>query len=435
VGVGDATSGRLGEPPPRYARHNPTGGYALPDTESGTLLGLETELMLVDDRGCVSNRAEEIVGHDRNTGNIVPEFCKAVVETNPFPSSTIPDIESNLLAELRAVSSIADSLGLAEVPLSEIGPGNRAQRNPDSRRYVLFEQIVGTKHSDIERSSCGTHLHVDLKANIVGQYNLLQSMDPVFVLMSSSSFVRGRNSVNCGRVNLFRNALFPGAPRLNQLLDYISSEEDLDVLERARSDFFLSRLEPTEENQRLFGGRNNGSSPLRRAKRTIEIRCADSNVPSMAIAMAALYKGVLEHVFEDGSLEILISPLDSTWRITGSVIVLPSHHTLKVMESEGIEMGLRSPLVRSYLSYLLTVAEQGLPSAEVNYLQPFKTILQHQRNVADVIRDKARLIDPMTRHTISMQSAASLNLFIAEQYRDSVDGGSQLLDMISCGVE
>jgi hypothetical protein len=298
---------------------------------------------------------------------------------------------------------------------------------------VLFDEVMGKEHGDIERSVCGTHLHVDHKNDIVGQYNLMQSMDPVFVLMSSSSLVRGRNSVNCGRVNLVRNALFQGSPRLSQLTDYIATENDLNVLEVARSDFFLSRLAPTEENRRIFGGYNNGSSPIRKTSNTIEVRCADSNIPSLAVAMAALYKGVLERVFETDSLEVLVSSLDFAWDITNDKIVLPSYHTLKVMEAEGIATGIRSQMVSGYLSYLLTIAEQGLPREEVKYLHPFKEILRHGRNVADVICDQANVIEPTLRGAISMRCAAQVSLFVAEQYRDNVNGGSQLIDMIGCG--
>ena len=398
------------------------------------MVGLETELMLVDDRGYVSNRAAELVAHPRNTGNIVPEFCNAVVEANPPPSMSIAVLEANLFAELTAIQSIADSMGIKGVPLSEVGPGDHTHRNTDKPRYLLFEEAVGGEHSNLERSLCGTHLHVDHKNDIVGQYNVLLSMDPVFVLMSSSSLLRGSNSLNCGRVDLFRNALFRGSPHLSQLLDYISTEEDLNVLEQARSDYFLDRLARTAENRRLFGGYNNGSTPLRRTSHTIEIRCADSNMPSLAIAMAALYKGVLETVFEGRALDVRVSSQDSTWSATNSEITLPSHRTLKLLESEGITMGVRSPCVHRYLSYLLTLAERGLPSEEARYLQPFKEILKYERNVADLLRDKARLSDPEIRETIAMPSAAAVNLFIAAQYRDEVGGGSQLLDMITNGI-
>jgi hypothetical protein len=418
----------------RVASSEPGNPFKVHGTDVGRRLGLETELMLIDDRGGVCNRAAEIVGHCNNTGNIVPEFSQAVVETNPPPSAILREIDANLRVELKTVQTIAESMGLTEVPLSEIGPDNTSRQNGDSRRYALFDEIMGAKHCDMERSLCGTHLHLDHKCDLVGQYNLLQSMDPVFVLMSSSSFVRGRNSVNCGRVNCFRNAMFCGFPHLNQLLDYVSVEEDLVILEKARSEFFLNKLESTEENKRIFGGYNNGSSPLRKTDHTIEIRCADSNMPTLAVAMAAFYKGVLERVFELGSLEIIISPLDSAWRITDSEIVLPSYSTLKLMESEGILLGTGSMMVCRYLTHLLAIAEEGLPSDEVRYLQPFKEILQHKRNVADLVRDQARLVDPSARETISLRSAALVSLLFGRLYRDDVDGGSQLMDMIRNGV-
>jgi gamma-glutamyl:cysteine ligase YbdK (ATP-grasp superfamily) len=145
--------------------------------DSGRLLGLETELLLLDDRGDLSNRAGEIVSHSGNTGNIVPEFCQAIVETNPPPSTSIRQLETNLHAELNAVRSIVELLGIAEVPLSEIGPDNQAQRNLDSRRYALFEEVMGVAHCDMERSFCGTHLHVDwIHPRTTGEYSAATTM-------------------------------------------------------------------------------------------------------------------------------------------------------------------------------------------------------------------------------------------------------------------
>jgi hypothetical protein len=403
--------------------------------QGGKLLGLETEVMLIDEQGEVSNRAAEVVSHRSNTGNIVAEFSHAVIEANPPPSSSIAEVESNLFMELRAARSIADSLGLSGVPLSEVGPANRSERVLDVPRYVLFEEVMGKEHCDMERSTCGTHLHVDHEDNLVGEYNLLQSMDPVFALMSSSSFMRGQNTVNCGRLNRFRNGSYAAAPYMCQLSEYFSGTDEIDRLQAARSGYFLDRLEPTAENRRIFGSYNNGSSPIRLTNKTIEIRSADSNVPSLALAMAALYKGVLRRVFGSPGLEIKIASLGAPWRTTRSEIFLPSFATLKMLESEGLVLGPASEKVNEYLSYLVTLADEGLPSTESKYLRPFRKILQQKRNVAHVISEKARLFDPTTSGTITEACAARVNRFIAEQYKDEIDGGSQLIDMISYGVE
>lgn len=405
------------------------------DQQVGKLIGLETEVMLIDEQGEISNRAAEVVSHRHNTGNIVAEFSHAVVEANPPPSSSIAEVEANLLMELRAVWSIADSLGLSEVPLSEVGPANRPEKVLDVPRYALFEEVMGKDHCDMERSSCGTHLHVDHEDDLVGEYNLLQSMDPVFALMSSSLFMRGKNTVNCERVGLYRNESYAAAPHMCQLSQYVSSTDEIDSLQAARSGYFLDRLQPTAENRRIFGSYNNGSSPIRKTNKTIEIRCADSNIPSLALAMAALYKGVLRRVFGSPGLEIKIASLGAQWRTTGSEIFLPSYATLRMMESEGLVLGPASEAVNEYLSYLVTLADEGLPSTESKYLRPFREILRRKRNVAHVISEKARLIDSTTPGTITAACAARVNRFIAEQYKDDIDGGSQLIDMISYGVE
>ena len=66
------------------------------DQQVGKLIGLETEVMLIDEQGEISNRAAEVVSHRHNTGNIVAEFSHAVVEANPPPSSSIAEVEANL---------------------------------------------------------------------------------------------------------------------------------------------------------------------------------------------------------------------------------------------------------------------------------------------------------------------------------------------------
>jgi hypothetical protein len=350
-------------------------------------------------------------------------------------NTRIAEVEANLLMELRAVWSIADSLGLSEVPLSEVGPANRSEKVLDVPRYLLFEEVMGKDHCDMERSSCGTHLHVDHEDDLVGEYNLLQSMDPVFALMSSSSFMRGRNTVNCGRVSSYRNESYAAAPHMCQLSQYVSSTDEIDSLQAARSGYFLDRLQPTAENRRIFGSYNNGSSPIRKTNKTIEIRSADSNIPSMVLAMAALYKGVLRRVFGSPGLEIKIASIGALWSATGSEIFLPSYTTLRMMESEGLAFGPASKTVNEYLSYLVTLADEGLPSTESKYLRPFREILRRKRNVAHVIHEKARLIDSTTPGSITAACAARVNRFVAEQYKDNIDGGSQLIDMISYGVE
>ena len=390
------------------------------------LLGLEVEVMLIEENGNISNRASDVFKHS-NISKLVPEFSTATIEANPDPSNSIQEIEKNLRYELENLEIIANSMGVKVIPISEVGK-QRTQREGYSRRYELFEKIAGSSASNVDKSAVATHLHIDHKNDIVGQYNLLQSMDPVFVLMSTTSYFRGFNTVNCGRLNSFRS-LFPNNPEMNNLLDYIKSPNDLDEIQKKRSNFFISQLGDNEESRSIFGSYNNGSSPLRKTDKTIEIRCADGNLPELALSFAAMYKGVLNSVFNN-SIEIKISEKDGFYDYNSSEIIMPNFNTLKKMEKEGIKKGLKSDIVYAYLNHLLEIANDGLSNDEQKYLIPFENILLSRTNVADLINHYAKSVDPSVNGRINLPTADKVNLFINQIYQSDIKNQSQLNDLI-----
>ena len=58
------------------------------------------------------------------------------------------------------------------------------------------------------------------------QYLVMQAMDPVFVLMSSTPYFLGRNTKKDHRVNTYRYMEFKDFPLHGQLLDYPKSMQD-----------------------------------------------------------------------------------------------------------------------------------------------------------------------------------------------------------------
>jgi len=374
------------------------------------LLGLESELMLIDASGKIVNRAEEIIAHPLNTGVIVPEYAGSMVELNPLPSSNLHVLNKNLREGLATLQQIAQTLSLSAIPLSDIGPDKTPLRVADKKRYDLYERATGKDSSIADLSACGTHLHIDHQSNIVDQFNLYQSLDPVFAFMSTTHFFMGKNTVNCGRVNYFRNHIFLDAPFMTQLLDYAKTEEDIQNLQELRSGFFLERLGDTPEIRSIFGGYNNGSSPIRKTDKTIEIRCADSNMPSFTMAMAALYKGITEIVCE-GELRVKIAPEHGEYGIDSNEITLPSHGTLKEIEYAAIRHGPESQIVHAYLSHIVDIARRGLPEDEQHFLQPFEDVLHTHRNLAKTLGEYIRVISHKKSSTIDSTTAQKTNLF------------------------
>ncbi|MBL7056284.1 hypothetical protein ISS07_05195, partial [Candidatus Woesearchaeota archaeon] len=237
------------------------------------LVGLELELIVLDDSGKIVNRADEIINHPSNTGNILKESTLGVVEVISEPSSSLNELESLFTGELSQLQSITDSLGMYTAPISELGPQDALARREGSSRYSFSAAVLGTDNIGKLNSICGTHIHLDKEDNAVAQYNLMQSLDPVFVFLSTSPFLRGKNSFNSCRVQASRNEAFDAFPLHGQLLDYIPSLDYLDELNDLRlSTWMGGTSDPVQEN--IFDKYNTCWGPIRLRENTIEMRAS-----------------------------------------------------------------------------------------------------------------------------------------------------------------
>lgn len=394
------------------------------------LIGFELELMLTDADGNINNRADDVLHHQLNPGTLVKEGTYGVVEVHSLPKSSLLELESLFKKELMRLAYIVESFQLKAIPLSEVGPHGSLKKRGGPR--YAFQLLVGADKDSLYDSACGTHIHFDHEQDLVGQYNLLQSLDPVFVLLSTSSFLRGTNTLNCSRVNAYRNHVFEDFPLHGQLLDYVSSIEQLERQNEQRLTYWQRLIGPSEETQKVFDRYNTCWGPIRLREKTIEVRNADANIFSLVMAMVALYKGVKNYVFSKG-LDVKVGGQEQAYGVTDSEIILPPYPILKQMEIEGIIDGLGSEVVHRYLSYLVDIAEDGLPASEKRYLQPFKQILNSRKNVADVIISHVHRIDPTANGTIGGETAKKVNRFIADLYLNDLSGGQQAIELIQNG--
>ena len=373
-------------------------------------LGLELELMLTNGPGEVVNRADEVLSHPLVSRYLNKEATHAVIEVNGPPASSLAELEQGFMVELKRLGGIVELIGLRVIPASEFGPGQVPIGREDSLRYIFNERVFGKDNSLVSRSLCGTHLHIDREIRVLDQYNVLESIDPVFAFLSTSSYLKGTNTLNCNRVNSYRHFVFGNLPLHGQLLNYAESLDQLGLLGKTR----LSTWKQMVNDKRSDGCYDEYNAcwgPIRLREKTIEVRNADANLFSLVMAMAALYKGVNNYVF-DKKLEVKIAEPGQTYSITGSEITLPSYHNLKNMEREGIKDGLRSEPVFNYLTYLVDIAENGLPHHEKRYLAPFKEMLKVRKNVADLLSAYAHSIDSSVNGSISSGTAQSVSLYM-----------------------
>jgi hypothetical protein len=380
------------------------------ETDNERLIGLESELMLVDGPGRVFPGADDVL--DQSDSEYITQECTpTVIEVGGPPSSSLDELAMGFMAELRQLDAIVESLGLRAIPASEFGPGQASIMRHDYLRYIFNNLVLGEERDSVARSLCGTHLHLDRETRVLDQYNVLESIDLAFVFLSSSSYLKGTNTLNCNRVNSYRNYVFGGDLKdYGQLLNYAESLDQLKQLGRTRLSIWKQMIND-ERADGCYDEYNACWGPIRLRKKTIEVRNADANLFSLVMAMAALYKGVNNYVF-DKNLGVEIAVPGQTYGITDSEITLPSYRDLKQMESEGIKDGLGSDNVFKYLSYLVDVAENGLPHHERKYLAPFKTMLKLRKNVADLIYVAAKGFDPSVNGSISPETAQMVSLYM-----------------------
>ncbi|MFH1126688.1 MAG: glutamate-cysteine ligase family protein, partial [archaeon] len=357
----------------------------------------------------------------------VRERWTGVVEVNSPPSYNLEKFKKSYMDEVKTLTDISELLELHVIPASVFENENISGDAYPIRRYLSRDRLFGEYKTAISHASCGTHLHIDRNERTIDQYNLLQSLDPSFVLLSTSPFLLGKNTYNCHRVHSYRDELFEDYPAHGQLINYFNSTEELDQLNHQRLDDWLGLIGNDEETKAAYNQTNTSWGPIRLRERTIETRNGDANLPSIVMAQAALYKGVNDHVFRNQlNVRIMESQdFENLYGITTHEMILPSYETLKQMEYEGCVYGLESDQVYYYLKHLVDIADKGLSKHEQRYLEPFKIMLNERRNIADVLYDRAISIYPKLTNYINAQTARELNLYMSELHTLDMNEGSK----------
>ncbi len=386
-----------------------------------TKVGIELEMLVTDKEGKLSNRADEVLEHPLNPGNIVKEGTHSLVEFVSDPHDSLHDLEKSMKNGLKNIKSIADSLGLSTVPLSDISADNKNRRRKGDGRYMVNSGIWGNERIKIHNTICGTHIHVDKHKENIKQYNLVESLDPVFVMLSTSPFLHGQNTLNACRVNSYRNKIFDRFPLHGQLVDYLENESQRDRQDMIRYDSWIYASGIGDQAKEYFSIDDTCWGPLREREHTMEARANDTNIPSNILAAAAFYKGINDYVFGKG-LDVKIGKKESFYSVDREKITLPSYKTLKNMECEGIRYGLKSDMVHNYLRHLINIAYDGLDPKERKYLSPFRTMIKHSKNMADMIKSRALSEGYVPKTTLGSDTAYKINNAVYDIYKADLDG-------------
>jgi gamma-glutamyl:cysteine ligase YbdK (ATP-grasp superfamily) len=400
----------------------------LPKKNGKVKVGIELEGHLIDLNGTVANRIDDVVGHQNNDGSIIPELAKSMFELVTPPYSDLDVTYSDLKTRLKMLQSITNDLGLRVIPTSSIHNESLIETRDDVRpRGKRKRVILGDENRDLEHHLTGTHIHVDrLKGSELGykQFILMQAMDPVFSLMSSSPFFHGENSRKDYRVEIYRNKVFEDFPLQGQLWNYPESLSE--AFERQRDAYRQIKTILGDKGLDTKGitELNCVWGPLRLTDfGTIESRASDSNELNNVVALAALYKGVTEYLLAENP-EIIIDVNDEyksgeLFRATFGRIVIPSYKRLKEFERLGIQKGLEDSDLTSYLANMLVTGSRGLD--DPHYLSPFVQMIHDRKTFADDIVKESQRRGIEINHRIDGDGARQLRNYIADRYEASLN--------------
>jgi carboxylate-amine ligase len=179
-------------------------------------LGVEEELLLVDERFALKDRDPEILGElDVGAGSVEGELFQAMVETQSPISATTREAMAALREARREVLRSTRLMGVGLHPSSEPGQSEIRQ----TPRYAKIEQsLQGILRTPI----CGQHIHVGMpdEETAVRVYNGIRTHVPLLnALAANSPFWGGHDSgLASTRTVVFRS--YPRAAMAPEFKDY-----------------------------------------------------------------------------------------------------------------------------------------------------------------------------------------------------------------------
>lgn len=390
-------------------------------------IGLELELNLIDEKGKLSNSADDILLNSKKNNYIIGELSKSMIEVIGAPSADVLEVGRNFGKNLLLLDDIVKEYNLMLVPSSTVGNDAKPMSNDSQRiRGNRKRKILGNYLRDLEHHICGTHVHIDHLSTIektYKQYLVMQAMDSMFSLMSSTPFFLGNNTKKDYRVDIYRNIIFKDFPLQGQLIDYPKSYEDIF---KNREKGFKQWV--SLDNYNGFDGfkpEDTSWGPIRLCKKTVESRCADANLFSKVLALATLYQAA-SHFIENENPKITINndvgfSQKNFFNYKKKELILPNYDFLKKCEYDGINKGISSEILNPYLSNIMNTLKTYIKNKDLTYIDSFLESLKKKETFSDKIISYAKKNNLEKNHQLKESSAKEIRHYIASEYNKDLN--------------
>ncbi|AFY51152.1 hypothetical protein Nos7524_5435 [Nostoc sp. PCC 7524] len=406
-------------------------------------IGLEQEFFLVDETGEISDRADEFLqnchqaaaNQGLNSQYFVPEFVKCMLEINTPPGDTGTELAKAYLNNLKLALSVARQMGLRLYPLSSY-PLHIMPVMRDKPNYHIQARTVGYDRFLHAGKCTGTHIHLEVPPGVIDPrvavsynstsaereellniYNLATACDSALISLGracpfyegeaiglAAHTIRYRGSETFGWEGVYTHLQPVGGLR-----PYAESVESLVEQQFERYYAWVQAMAQVgiEQHQFLAAGGSllkSAWNPIRLNKLgTVEIRCIDSNFPSVIIAMIALLEKAAHRV-RSNHLQVKPTQAVSTFELSGEQLLVPDFEYLngELLYAAATE-GVKHPQVKAYVDSVLQFAIQD-GGEGAKYLTKLRAELDHYQSI------EAKILQKFTPTTTELSRDAGLRL-------------------------
>ncbi|MUG99075.1 glutamate--cysteine ligase [Scytonema sp. UIC 10036] len=390
-------------------------------------IGLEQEFFLVDETGAISEDVDEFlqscrevaIKEDRSPEYFVPEFVKSMVEINTPPAYTDIELAHEYLKNLKIAVIAARQVGLRLYPLSSY-PLHITPVMRDRLNYHIQARTIGYERFLHAGKCTGTHLHLEVPPGIIDDrvavsynsnatereellniYNLATALDSALISLAracpfyegyalglASHTIRYRGSEKFGWEGVYTHLQPVGG-----LMPYAHCVESLVEQQFARYYAWLEAMDKAGIERHLFleaGGSllKSAWNPIRLNKLgTVEIRCIDSNYPSIILAIISLVYNAACRVRREG-LKVRPAKGLHIFDLDGSYLWVPDFEYLNggLLYAAATE-GIKNSKVKDYVDSILKFATTE-DSKDTQYLTQLRMKLDNCQTIEAEIMQK-----------------------------------------------
>ncbi|MBI2578879.1 MAG: hypothetical protein HYW26_04155 [Candidatus Aenigmarchaeota archaeon] len=425
------------------------------------MIGLEAEFMIIDSDGNVSHSADKIL--EKIPGNAKKECANNMIEIDTFPSRTITGTMHDMLERTQQLLDAMEKMGYMPYFYGTY-PGKFSPSMRKKGGYGIKEKIFGKERFKIAGRCIGFHCHYTLprgmfdyiskhlkifiksriSQTMVGSYNMLVAMDPVFTTFAQSSpYYEGRLYGKDSRLMFYRGSRIFGVdglysdfhdfgglpPYHHTLLDIMHLIDD-----RFREwSLLIKKLGINIKTLALYGSvLDTNWSPVKiNPNGTFEMRGMDMNRFEVLASLAVTMKFILKSIHED-----YVNVVDSDiairepFKMEGDRIFIPPYsYVYNVLQRDSALYGMESPDLRLCCSRFLKLASKILPSDRKKFLKPLKEMVQKKKTVSDEIISEARKIG--YKESLPNKAAADIALRISRNIEKDIENTKKLVSRLA----